>query len=227
MDHCSHCGSLEHRSDQCSDLTIPCCYNHGPDFDVPAHSIVCCPALHAYCQKCFIQGHFTESHGKGWKSAAQLRRQFLESAPQGLYTSLLYLIRTDLTAANILPHHFRLGISGRRLIQSYGDYWLYRGLGAIPDNKKEKGKRYLEAATRNLRSTPTTYEPLRFDAIVDTNEKKARDILVEKGVITEGKRLSGSQRRKRRQLTLKLDVEEKARNNPATDAVKEVRVYPE
>jgi hypothetical protein len=54
MDHCSHCGSLEHRSDKCSELTIPCCYDHGPDFDVPAHSIVCCPALHAYCQKCFI-----------------------------------------------------------------------------------------------------------------------------------------------------------------------------
>ena len=227
MDHCSHCGSLEHRSDQCSELTIPCCYDHGPDFDVPAHSIVCCPALHAYCQKCFIRGHFTESHGKGWKSAAQLRRQFLESAPQGLFTSLLYLIRTDLTAANILPHHFRLGISGRRLIQSYGDYWLYRGLGAIPDNEKEKGKRYLELATQNLRSTPTSYEPLRFDAIVNTNEKKARDILVEKGVITEGKRLSGSQRRKRRRLTLELDAEEKARNNPATDAVKEVRVHPE
>jgi hypothetical protein len=68
--------------------------------------------------------------------------------PQGLNTSLLYLIRTDLTAANILPHHFRLGISDRRLIQSYGDYWLYRGLGAIPDNEKEKGKRYLEAATQ-------------------------------------------------------------------------------
>jgi hypothetical protein len=51
--------------------------------------------------------------------------------------------------------------------------------------------------------------------------------LVEKGVITEGKRLSGSQRRKRRQLTLKLDAEEKAKNNPATDAVKEVRIYPE
>jgi hypothetical protein len=137
------------------------------------------------------------------------------------------LIRTDLTAANILPHHFRLGISGRRLIQSYGDYWLYRGLGAIPDDEKEKGKRYLELATRNLRSTPTSYEPLRFDAIVNTNEKKARDILVEKGVITEGKRLSGSQRRKRRRLTLELDAEEKAKNNPASDAVKEGWVHPE
>jgi hypothetical protein len=68
---------------------------------------------------------------------------------------------------------------------------------------------------------------LRFDAIVNTNEKKARDILVEKGVITEGKRLSGSQRRKRRRLTLELDAEEKAKNNPASDAVKEVWVHPE
>ncbi len=226
MDHCSHCGSLEHRSEACSELTIPCCYDHRPDFNLPAHSIVCCPALHAYCQECFIRGHFTESHGRGWKSAAQLRCQFLESAPQGLYTSLLYLIRTDATAVKIKPHHFRLGISGRRLVQAYGEYWLYRGLGIIPEDEKEKGKRYREAATRNLRSTPTLYEHLCFAAI-ETNEKKAKEILIKSGIITEGKRLSGAQRRKRRLLTLKLDAEDKAKNNPTTDAAKEVRVYPE
>jgi hypothetical protein len=65
---------------------------------------------------------------------------------------------------------------------------------------------------------------LRFDAIVNTNEKKARDILVEKGVIMEG---MGSQRRKHRLLTLQLDAEEKTRSNPATDAAKEVWVYTE
>jgi hypothetical protein len=111
MDHCVHCGSLEHRSEACSELAILCCYDHGPDFNLPAHSIVCCPALHVYCQECFIRGHFTESHGRGWKSAAPLRRQFLESTPQGLYTSLLYLIRTDATAVKIKLHHIRLGIS--------------------------------------------------------------------------------------------------------------------
>jgi hypothetical protein len=49
----------------------------------------------------------------------------MEFAAQGLYTSLLYLIRTEQTAKNIQPHHFRLGFSGRRLVQAYGDYWLY------------------------------------------------------------------------------------------------------
>jgi hypothetical protein len=62
----------------------------------------------------------------------------MEFAPQGLYTSLLYLIRTEQTATKIQPHHFRLGISGRRLIQSYGDYWLYGGLGYIPEAEKKK-----------------------------------------------------------------------------------------
>jgi hypothetical protein len=65
---------------------------------------------------------------------------------------LLYLIRTEQTATKIQPHHFRLGISGRRLIQSYGDYWQYGGLSYIPDAEKKKGKNYLEAATGNLRA---------------------------------------------------------------------------
>ena len=150
MDHCSHCRLLEHRLEVCSELTTPCCYDHGPDFNLLAHSIVCCPALHAYCQECFIRGHFSESHDRGWKSAAQLCHQFLESAPQGLYTSLLYLIRTDLMVAKIKQHHFRLGISGRRLIEAYGDYWLYRGFGPIPEDKKNKGERYQKAAMQNI-----------------------------------------------------------------------------
>jgi hypothetical protein len=54
---------------------------------------------------------------------------------------LLYLIRTDLTAAIMKLHHFHLGIIGQRLIQ-WGDYWLYRGLGVIPEDEKEKGKKY-------------------------------------------------------------------------------------
>jgi hypothetical protein len=84
MDHCPHCGSLEHQSEACVEWTSPCCYDHGPGFDLPAHSIICCPALHIYCRRSFIRGHFAESHGKGWKSAAQLWSQFMEYAPQGL-----------------------------------------------------------------------------------------------------------------------------------------------
>jgi hypothetical protein len=211
MDHCSHCGSLDHKSAACIEPTIPCYYEHGPDVDLPTHSIICCPALHAYCRLCFIRGHFTESHGKGWKSAAQLRRQFLENAPRGLFTSLPYLIRTDLTSANLLPHHFRLGLSGRRLVQSYGDYWMYGGLGRISEEEKEKGKRYRETSRRNLMSTPTTYKPLIFTPEVNANEQKAKEILIERGVITDAKkRLSGSQRRKRRRLTLELDAKDAA-----------------
>jgi hypothetical protein len=84
MDHCPHCGSLEHQSEACVEWTSPCCYDHGPGFDLPAHSIICCQALHIYCRRSFIRGHFAESHRKGWKSAAQLWSQFMEYAPQGL-----------------------------------------------------------------------------------------------------------------------------------------------
>jgi hypothetical protein len=144
----------------------------------------------------------------------------MEFAPQGLYTSLLYLIRIDQMATKIQRHHFRLGISGRRLIQLYGDYWLYGGLGYIPESEKKKGEKYLEAARRNLKATPMMYELLVFNQEV-TNDQRAKEILIKTGAITAGKKLSGAQRRKRRLLTLELDAEEKEKKD------KEIRICPE
>jgi hypothetical protein len=132
----------------------------------------------------------------------------MEFAAQGLYTLLLYLIRTEQTAKNIQPHHFRLGLTGRRLAQAYGDYWLYGGLGYIPEDKKAKGDVYREIAKRNLMATLLTYEPLTIVKEV-TTEQRAKDILIAKGSIVAGKRLSGAQRRKRRQLTLELEAEDR------------------
>jgi hypothetical protein len=210
MDHCAHCGSQDHESDLCLEHTAPCYYQHGPDIILPTHSIVCCPALHAFCKVCQTRGHLSEVHGKGWKSAAQLRRLFLENAPFGLFTSLPYLVRDLATSANILPHHFRLGFNGKRLVQSFGDYWLYGGLGRIGPKEKELGKRYRETSTRNLLSTPLKYESLRRTTEAKTNETRAKEIMIERGIITEpNKRLSGSQRRKRRRITKELEEEAK------------------
>ncbi len=136
----------------------------------------------------------------------------MEFAAQGLYNSLLYLIRTEQTAKNIQPHHFRLGLSGRRLAQAYGDYWLYGGLGYIPDDEKAKGDAYREIAKRNLNATPLTYELLTIVKEV-TAEQRAKDILIAKGSIVVGKRLSGAQRRKRRQLTLELEAEDRKKKD--------------
>ncbi len=80
----------------------------------------------------------------------------MEYAPQGLYTLLLYLIRTEQTTTKIQPHHIRLRISGRRLVQAYGDYWLYGGLGYISEAEKAKGDIFRDIAKRNLTATPTT-----------------------------------------------------------------------
>jgi hypothetical protein len=143
----------------------------------------------------------------------------MEFAPQGLYTSLLYLIRTKQTATKIQPHHFRLGLSGRRLVQAYSDYWLYGGLGYIPEDEKAKGKAYREIAKRNLNATPLTYELFTIDKEV-TVEQRAKDILIEDGSIVAGKKLSGAQRRKCRQLTLKLEAEDKQKD-------KNVQICPE
>jgi hypothetical protein len=136
----------------------------------------------------------------------------MEFAAQGLYTSLLYLIRTEQTAKNIQPHHFRLGLSGRRLVQTYGDYWLYGGLGYIPDDEKAKGDVYRKIAKRNLNATPLTYELFTVKKEI-TAEQRAKDLLIAKGLIVAGKRLSGAQRRKRRQLTLELEAEDRKKKD--------------
>jgi hypothetical protein len=144
----------------------------------------------------------------------------MEYAPQGLYTSLHYLIRTEQTATKIQPHHFRLGISGRRLVQEYGDYWLYGGLGYISEAEKAKGDVFREIAKRNLTATPLTYELFCVDKEV-TAEQRAKDILIKEGSIVAGKKLSGAQRRKRRLLTLRLEAEEKEKRE------KEIWICPE
>jgi hypothetical protein len=144
----------------------------------------------------------------------------MEFAAQGLYTSLLYLIRTEQTAMKIQPHHFRLGLSGRRLAQAYGDYWLYGGLGYIPDDERAKGDAYREIAKRNLTATPLTYELLTIVKEV-TAEQRAKDILIAKGSIVAGKRLSGAQRRKRRQLTLELEAKDRKKKD------KNIQICPE
>ncbi len=143
----------------------------------------------------------------------------MEFAAQGLYTSLLYLIRMEQTATKIQPHHFRLGLSGRRLVQAYGDSWLYGGLGYIPNDERAKGNAYREIAKQNLNATPLTYELFSVDKEV-TAEQRAKDILIKDGSIMTGKKLSGAQRRKRRQLTLLLEAEEKEKKK------KEIRICP-
>jgi hypothetical protein len=145
----------------------------------------------------------------------------MEFAPQGLYTSLLYPIRMEQTATKIQPHHFRLGLSGRRLVQAYGDYWLYRGLGYIPEAEKAKGDIFQEIAKQNLTATPLTYELFCINKEI-TAEQRAKDILIKDGSIVAGKKLSGAQRRKKRLLTLQLKAEEKEKKKD-----KEIRICPE
>jgi hypothetical protein len=208
LDHCSFCGSLKHESLACPETTTPCAYEHGPDVVLLPHSIVCCPALHSFCNKCWIRGHLAEVHGKGWKSAAELRRNFLENMPFGLFTSLPYLIRDEELQSEVLPHHFRLGLNGKRLVQSFGDYWLYGGLGKIDKKEFTDGKEHRQTTARNLRATPSTYESLSIVSEEVKLQNAARAIMVERGInINVGKKMSGAQRKRRREIEQELRAE--------------------
>ena len=194
MDHCSFCGSQKHESASCVELTVPCQYEHGPKVELPPHSILCCPALHCFCSLCKTRGHLEEVHGRGWKSAGELRRIFLESAPFGLYTVLPYLNRDKKNASKILHYHYKMGLAGKRAIYAFSDYWLYGGLKGPTPEELEVGARYRETTKRNLRSRPETYESLKFEKIrvEELNKAKAE------GTAPVKKKESGSQRRKRR-----------------------------
>jgi hypothetical protein len=90
-------------------------------------------------------------------------------------TLLLYLIRTDLTVANIQSHHFFDLRS-----PAYGS--------SSPAELRRRA-----TATSNLCLTLTFYEPSYFNT-TGTKEEKAMEILIRSGAITEGRRLLGSQR---------------------------------
>ena len=203
MDHCSFCGSQEHGPDKCKVLAVPCMYEHGPDIDLPPHAIVCCPALHALCAKCKTRGHLVEVHGRGWKSAGELRRLFLESAPFGLYTSLPYLHRDRNLSELVLPYHFKFGLSGKSLPYAYGDYWLYGGTKDPTPEVLEASRIYRETTTRNLTSTPETYESLRFEKIRLIELAKAK---ADGTAPVKAKKLSGAQRRRQKQVALPPQV---------------------
>jgi hypothetical protein len=106
------------------------------------------------------------------------------------------------------------------VVQAYGDYWLYGGLGYISEAEKAKGDVFREIAKRNITATLLTYELFCVDKEV-TAEQRAKDILIKEGSIVTGKKLSGAQRRKRRLLTLRLEAEEKEKKE------KEIRICPE
>jgi hypothetical protein len=196
MDHCSFCGSEDHESTDCTTLAVPCTYDHGPEVVLPPHSLMCCPALHAFCSACKIRGHLAEVHGRNWKSAGELRRLFLESAPFGLYTSLPFLHRDKTNAAKITNHHFKMCIAGKSLQYSYCDYWLYGGVQDPSAELLEKSEKYQERTLFNLTSTPETFKSLKFEKerVAELNKAKAEGTVPEK---SKKKRLSGAQCRKR------------------------------
>jgi hypothetical protein len=157
---------------------------------------MCCPALHAFCSACKIQGHLAEVHSRSWKSAGELRRLFLESAPFELYTSLPFFHRDKTNAAKITNHHFKMCIAGKSLQYSYCDYWLYGGIQDPSAELLKKSKKYQEQTLFNLTSTPETFKSLQFEKerVAELNKEKAEGTVPEK---PKKKRLSGAQCRKR------------------------------
>jgi len=194
MDHCEYCGSQDHKGNTCTILAVPCQYEHGPDVVHPPHSIICCPSLHAFCNLCRIRGHPREVHGRNWKSAGQLRRIFLESAPFGLYTSLPYLIRDKEFAPLIKSYHFKAGLGGKKRIYNFGDYWLYGGSEPIAKEEMDDGAEFRRLSFNNLRASPSTYTPL------NTRVQRRLDLEATKGAdrIGKRKRPSGAEQKRRK-----------------------------
>ena len=198
LDHCRHCGSQDHESDVCTVLAVPCQYEHGPEVVHQPHSIICCPSLHAFCNKCRTRGHVREVHGRNWKSAGELRRIFLESAPFGLYTSLPYLNRDPKNAKYILPYHYKAGLGGKRLGYNMADYWLYGGVDKLTEEEYSKGQPHRDLTLRNLTAAQENYEQLNTRAERRREEERAAGAAPTEAGGPKRKRTGAEQRRRKK-----------------------------
>ena len=198
LDHCRHCGSQDHESDVCTVLAVPCQYEHSPEVVHQPHSIICCPSLHAFCNKCRTRGHVREVHGRNWKSAGELRRIFLESAPFGLYTSLPYLNRDPKNAKYILPYHYKAGLGGKRLGYNMADYWLYGDGDKLTEEEYAKGQPHRDLTLRNLTAAQESYEQLNTRAERRREEERAAGAAPTEAGGPKRKRTGAEQRRRKK-----------------------------
>jgi len=112
---CTYCGSEEHVSQDCSLATtdpIKCLYEHdGVKVDQP-HLILSCPVLHRYCPVCFCRGHDKSVHKNPRFTQSELRARFLRAQPEGIFTCIPLLAKSDKGEKLLKSYHWRLGLMG-------------------------------------------------------------------------------------------------------------------
>jgi len=130
------------------------------------------------------------------KSAGELRRQFLESAPFGLFTSLPYLHFDPTVSEFLTAYHFKAGLSCKRLSHAYGDYWLYGGdkSPSVFFLEDQKALEYQRITSKNLDSNHETFESLQLEKI----RREKEDEMKRAGTFVRSK-TSGQTKRKHRE----------------------------
>ena len=156
VDDCQNCGSSTHKTLVCPTEMTTCSFPHCPRIQDPAHSVLMCPSLAAYCGSCKIRGHRDQEHQK-WgldRSPVQLRQQFKQFAHLGKFSCLPFLYGQG----QIKNTHFRACLSATALARAQPDLWMYVGLDTkVPESVLKCSKVERDRAIANLHSTPATY----------------------------------------------------------------------
>ena len=88
---CNKCGDKEHRSRDCPNEYKKCQYDH-LSIKQGEHAVDFCLELHAMCSLCQIRGHVRDLHQQDdCPDRVILESKFLQNAPFGKYTSVVYL----------------------------------------------------------------------------------------------------------------------------------------
>ena len=116
LNRCKSCAQKGHSAKDCPINKNPTCnYEHDGEICEP-HSILCCPILHGYCNRCFHTGHHERVHydSKHLKTQREVRQRFFRFMAHGAFTSMPYLMLHPEGRKKVAFYHWSFAHDGRK-----------------------------------------------------------------------------------------------------------------
>ena len=164
---CRNCGSAKHERHECPLEFEECTFPHRTVATYLPHSIRVCPGLHAWCRKCWVHGHETSLHAKGRNpyTAGQLRRDFNDYAPMGLFSSAIFLK----VEGAVKKSFYRAGFLGTNRIYAPTETRLAGHVHELDKIEVEAARRLRDRAIEKLE---TAYKEANLAAFYVKKTKK-------------------------------------------------------
>ena len=117
---CASCGHEGHQLKDCPIEKNPTCQYPHDGITYDAHSTLCCPHLHLYCEHCQMIGHDKHIH---WTpeimmTFREIRKRFFAFMHKGLFTSIPLLTLHKEGREKIKALHWKYALDNRRFHQA-------------------------------------------------------------------------------------------------------------